>query len=60
MLTLVELKEKLAQQFDEVLLLELLEISAEDIVEKFEEKIEEEFDKLENLVTDGQDSEEDY
>lgn len=45
-LTLEELKERLAQQVDEVTLLELLDISAEDIVERFSDEIEEKFDKL--------------
>jgi hypothetical protein len=44
--TLAELKEKLAQTFDEVTLLELLNINASEIVEAFEEKIEARFNKL--------------
>lgn len=43
--TLVELKEKL-QRVDEVSLLEMLDISAEDIVERFVDIIEDRFDSL--------------
>ncbi len=44
-LTFEELKEKL-QRVDEVTLLELLEIRRDDIVERFEDCIEEQQDKL--------------
>lgn len=44
-ITFEELKEKL-QSVDEVTLLELLEIRSEDIVERFEDFIEEQQDKL--------------
>ena len=44
-LTFEELKEKL-QSVDEVTLLELLEIRSDDIVERFEDFIEEQQDKL--------------
>ena len=44
-LTFEELKEKL-QSVDEVTLLELLEIRSDDIVERFEDYIEEQQDKL--------------
>ena len=44
-LTFAELKEKL-KQIDEISLLEVLEISSEDIVEKFEDKIEYLYDDL--------------
>ena len=44
-LTFGELKEKL-QRVDEVTLLELLEIRSDDIVERFEDFIEEQQDKL--------------
>lgn len=50
MMTIVELKEKLAQQFDEVTLLEILNITAEDIVDRFEDKIEENYKKLKGMV----------
>lgn len=44
-ITFEELKEKL-QRVDEVTLLELLEIRSDDIVERFEDLIEEQQDKL--------------
>ena len=44
-ITFEELKEKL-QRVDEVTLLELLEIRSDDIVERFEDFIEEQQDKL--------------
>ncbi len=44
-LTFEELKEKL-QRVDEVTLLELLEIRSDDIVDRFEDFIEEQQDKL--------------
>ena len=44
-ITFEELKEKL-QRVDEVTLLELLEIRSDDIVDRFEDYIEEQQDKL--------------
>jgi len=52
-LTLEELKEKLAEQLDEVTLLEILGITSYDLVERFEEVIEDKFDKLEKEIDDG-------
>lgn len=49
MLTLVEIAEKL-KQFDEITLLEVLEINAEEIVERFMDKIEDNQDKLRKAV----------
>jgi hypothetical protein len=46
MLTLEELKEKLAAQIDEVTLCDWLEINSEDIVNQFEDRVEEKYDKL--------------
>ena len=45
-LLISELQEKLKSQFDEITLLELLDISSEDIVERFSDLIEENYDKL--------------
>lgn len=45
-LTLCELKEKLAENYDETLLLELLEINSSDIVERFLDRIENRYDQL--------------
>lgn len=44
-LTLTDMKEKL-YQFDEITLLEVLEISSEDIVDRFPDKIEQKMDYL--------------
>lgn len=46
MLTIPELKEKLIQQFDEIDLLNILDISAEDIVNAFVDKIEDKYDAI--------------
>jgi hypothetical protein len=46
MLTLTELKEKLAKELDEITLLEVLDIRGNDLVEAFEDRIEERFDQL--------------
>ena len=45
MLTLEELKERMSME-DEVTLLETLNISAEDLVNAFSDKIEDKYDKL--------------
>lgn len=47
MTTLEELKENLANQVDEVTLLELLGINSFDLVERFDDKILERFARLE-------------
>ena len=52
-MTFAELSEQL-KQLDELTLLEVLDISAEDIVERFADKIEERFENLENqLASEG-------
>ena len=48
-LTLNDIKDRL-KQIDEIDLLELLEINSEDIVERFTDLIEDNFDKLEREV----------
>lgn len=45
MLTIHDLKEKL-KQLDEITLMEELEISSEDLVERFEDHIEVKFERL--------------
>jgi len=45
-LTLEELKERLANRLDEVTLLELLNITSYDLVERFEDIIEERYEHL--------------
>lgn len=53
-MTLEELKSKLSKSLDEITLLELLNINAEELVEAFTDKIEEKFDEL---VTEMDDEE---
>lgn len=50
-LTLEELKERLAS-LDEVTLMEILDIHSDELVEAFEDKIEEEQDKLKRMIED--------
>ena len=57
-LTLQEIKTKLAEQYDEVSLLEMLNIDSFDLVEAFLDRIEDNFDQLMNEVDyDGEDDE---
>lgn len=46
MITFQELKEKLVEQHDEVALCELLEVTREDLVNAFEDRIEARFSQL--------------
>jgi hypothetical protein len=48
-ITLEELKEFL-QRYDEVTLLELLEIDSEMLVQRFSEEIEDNYDKLKGML----------
>ena len=50
-LTLEELKERLAG-LDEVTLMEVLDIHSDELVEAFEDRIEEEQDKLKRMLND--------
>ena len=50
-LTIEELKEKLAM-LDEVTLLEILNIHSVDLVERFEDYIEDKQEKLERMIND--------
>ena len=50
-ITLEELKERLAG-LDEVTLMELLDIHSDELVEAFEDKIEEEQDKLKRMLNE--------
>ena len=45
-LTFHELKEKMAEQLDEVTLLEVLGISSQELVDRFEDKIEARYARL--------------
>lgn len=56
MLTLEELKEKLCK-IDEISLMEILEISSEDLVERFTDYIENKYDELsEEFIEDEEDT----
>lgn len=58
MLTLTELKEKIAEQYDEITILELLEINSFDLVEAFSDKLEEKYDKIiQEFDDDGEEGE---
>lgn len=46
MMTLTELKEKIAEQYDEITILELLEITSYDLVEAFSDKIDDKYNHL--------------
>lgn len=50
MLTHSELKEKVSQQVDEVTLLDILEITSEQLVEVFSDELEEKREKLMDLL----------
>lgn len=50
-LTLTEIQERLIK-LDEILLMEVLEISSEDLVERFIDRIEDRADELEEQVDD--------
>lgn len=52
-LTLVEIKEKLLR-YDEITLLEILEISAEDILDRFEDFLELKADQLEEELDEDE------
>jgi len=49
-LTLEELKEKVKEQINEVDLLEILEVTSEDLVDRFDDLIEEKYDILIEIV----------
>lgn len=55
-LTFEELKERL-KRLDEVTLLEVLEISSEDLIDRFEDKIEDRHEELEPELEDLDDEE---
>jgi hypothetical protein len=55
-LTLQEIKTKLAEQYDEVSLLEMLNIDSYDLVEAFLDRIEDNYDRLaQDLSLDDED-----
>lgn len=50
MLTIEELKQKISEQVPEVDFIDMLEISTEDLVEAFIDKVIEKYDKFEDLL----------
>jgi hypothetical protein len=52
-MTFAELVRQL-KEYDELTVLELLEISAEDIVERFQDRIEDKFDYLEEQISEAE------
>jgi hypothetical protein len=57
-LTLEELKERLAERLDEITLLELLNITSYDLVERFADLIEDNYDKLQKEINDDYETDE--
>jgi hypothetical protein len=55
MITIVELKERLAAQFDELTILDMLEVDSKMLVDAFTELVEENYDKLVAEVLIGED-----
>ena len=53
LLPLEEIKELLAERFDEVTLLEILNVNSYDLVERFEDKIEDDLDKFIRLLDEN-------
>ena len=49
--TLRDIIDKL-KQFDEITLLEMLDISSEELLERFIDKVENNFEQLEDLIND--------
>lgn len=50
MLTIEELKQKIAEQIPEVDFIDLLELTTEDLVEVFLDKVIENYDKFQDLL----------
>ena len=55
MITIVELKERLAAQFDELTILDMLEVDSKMLVNAFTELVEDNYDKLVAEVLIGED-----
>ena len=56
--TIEEIKERIAETLDEISVLELLNINSTELVERFEDKIEQRADYIENELFDDGDGEE--
>ena len=52
MLTLQELKDKMAENLSEIDVMELLELTTEDLVERFSDKIEDKYEQILNQLED--------
>ena len=52
MLTLQELKDKMTEHLSEIDVMELLELTTEDLVERFSDKIEEKYEQIINQLED--------
>lgn len=57
-INLNQLKRRIADTLDEVTILEVLDIHADELVEAFSDKIEENLDKFDDLIGETQDGEE--
>ena len=55
-LTIEELKSRLVGEYDEVTLLEILNVTAEDLVEAFEDRVIDRVDKLMEAFEDGEET----
>jgi hypothetical protein len=55
-LTLQEITKKLAEQYDEITLLEILNIDSFDLVEAFFDRIEEKYEYFNNELTTDEDT----
>lgn len=58
-LTLEEVKQRLANKLDEISLIEVLGVTAEDIVEAFEDRIDEDLAKYAAIAIELQEEDED-
>lgn len=52
MLTLQELKDKMVENLSEIDVMELLELTTEDLVERFSDKIEDKYEQILNQLED--------
>ena len=52
MLTLQELKDKMKENLSEIDVMELLELTTEDLVERFPDKIEDKYEQILNQLED--------
>ena len=55
-LTLLEITKRLAAQYDEITLLEILNITSEDLVEAFLDRIEDKYEYFNNELANEEDT----